>query len=148
MASRSREAIPTDDASNMSSSNPPIIGSSSSLVTASTRATSPTSQLSPQDAESVKLKLRIRELEDQLSKSTLKPSNIPLSPPNMNIEMTSSYAGGTFHVLCETGSTGQPQAIPRSITHKTRLFGQSHWEVNGVLLVRVHMLFSHQEFLG
>jgi hypothetical protein len=121
--------------------------SSGSLVTASTGTLTPTSQLSAQDAESVKLKLRIRELEDQLSKSTLRPTQSPVPTPNTNIETTSSHLGGTFHAICESSSIGQPQAITRSITHKTRLFGQSHWAVNGLLLVRARMSFSFQDFL-
>ena len=117
---------------------------SSSLVTGLTGASTPMSQPSTQDAESMRLKLRIQQLEDQLSKSSLKPIQFPVSTPNSNIETTSSRLGGTFHIHCESGSFGEPQAIARSITHKTRLFGQSHWFVNGVLLVRVYMLSSHR----
>ncbi|KAA8646044.1 fungal specific transcription factor domain-containing protein [Aspergillus tanneri] len=94
------------------------------------------SPLSAQAAESMRLMLRIGQLEEQLCRSTLRHIQSPASASNLNIETTSSSLGGTFHVLKESGSDGQPQTIARSVTHKSRLFGQSHWGVNGVLLIR------------
>ncbi|KAF2184010.1 hypothetical protein K469DRAFT_784764 [Zopfia rhizophila CBS 207.26] len=135
LAPRSRESMPIDRVSSTSWSTLPS-HPSSSLVTGSTGASTPTSQPSAQDAESMRLKLRIQQLEDQLCRSTLRPTQSPVSTPNSNIETTSSRLGGTFHVSYESGASGQPQAIARSITHKTRLFGQSHWAVNGVFLIR------------
>ncbi|KAI1388513.1 putative C6 transcription factor [Hypoxylon trugodes] len=99
---------------------------------ASTASSSHVNQQSTQDVES--LNHRIRQLEEQLSKATKTSSQSPASTTESNIETITSRIGGTFHIHHEDGF-GQPQAIPRSITHKTRLFGQSHW-VTGFPLVR------------
>jgi hypothetical protein len=85
----------------------------------------------------MRLKFRVRQLEDELSKHTLKSVQSPTTTPRSDIQTTTSRLGGTFHVHCESDSSGQPLSIARSITHKSRLFGQSHWEVNGILLVRL-----------
>lgn len=92
-------------------------------------------QLSARDEESIGLKLRIKELEEHLSKSTLVQVQSPLVNPRLNIETTASRIGGTYHVHCEK-LPGQDESVARGITHKSRLFGQSHWEVNVVLMVR------------
>jgi hypothetical protein len=115
----------------------------SSLATSSTAASTPPSQISAPDAESLRLKLRIRDLEEQLSKLTSNPANTSPETPHSNIQTLNSTISGTFHVHCEGSSLGQQQSIARSVTHKTRLFGQSHWAVNGVLLVRLsHVLVT------
>lgn len=81
----------------------------------------------------MRLKLRIKELEAQLSK--LAPVQSPVVTPRLNIETTASHIGGTYHVHCEK-LPGQDESVARGITHKSHLFGQSHWEVNVVLMVR------------
>jgi hypothetical protein len=93
----------------------------------SSRASTVTSQTSVQEVES--LRNRIRELEEQLSKAShaTQPS---VSTPDSNIETTSSRLSGIFHIHREAG-----QLKTRSVTHKRRLFGQSHW-CNTVILVR------------
>ncbi|KAJ3497748.1 hypothetical protein NLG97_g1670 [Lecanicillium saksenae] len=53
-----------------------------------------------------------------------------------SIETTSSQLGGVFHVQCETPIGNKGPVIARSMMHKTRMFGQSHWCVTGVLLIR------------
>ncbi|KAK3381478.1 hypothetical protein B0H63DRAFT_475812 [Podospora didyma] len=65
---------------------------------------------------------RIKQLEDQLSK--VAPTSAPSPNPN-GIETTTSRIGGIIHVHREQG-------ISRSISHKKRLFGQSHW-INAVV---------------
>ena len=77
------------------------------------------------------MRSRIRQLEEQLSKATLRPTESPVSISNSNIETTTSCIGGTFYLHRENA---QPQAITRGITHKTRQFGQSHW-INVIVLV-------------
>ena len=109
----------------------------SSLYTSSTATSTPPSHSSAQDAESLELKLRIQDLEEQLSKLASKPFNPSLENPNPTFQTLNSTISGTFHVQCEGSSPSQQPAIARSVTHKTRLFGQSHWAVNGVLLVRL-----------
>lgn len=135
-APRHPESVRLDRASNTSGSTLPN-HAPSSLDASSTGASTPPSQSSAADAESLRLKLRIRDLEEQLSKLTSRPVNSSLETPNSNIQTLSSTIGGTFHVHCEGSSPSQQPVIARSVTHKTRFFGQSHWAVNGVLLVRL-----------
>ena len=81
------------------------------------------------------LKLRIRQLEEQLSGSHQKPSRLEVAPPQSAIETMSWQLGGSFHVYTETGAVEKSAPIARSIIHKTRFFGQSHWGTSGVFLV-------------
>lgn len=84
----------------------------------------------------MKLKSRIQHLEYELSKYTTKSREASRVSPYLNIMTINSRIGGRpLHIHCE-GVAGQPQAIARSVTHKSRLFGQSHWEVNCSLMVR------------
>lgn len=104
----------------------------------------PSSQVSSQDDESIRLKLRIQQLEEQLSKSELEPNQSSVSTPYSSVETASSQLGGTFHLHYERASLGQPKAgIARSITHKTRLFGSSHWATSGVPLVSIYTANPH-----
>jgi hypothetical protein len=75
------------------------------------------------------LKSRIAELESQLSKgSNLNTSILPFaasSPrPDHSVHINSGLAG-PIHVLQENSAFGH--AIVRGISHKNRVFGQSHW---------------------
>lgn len=79
------------------------------------------------------MKSRIRQLEEQLSKATQMSTQSPVPTSNSNIETTTSSIAGTFYVH-ESRLLGKAQVISRSVMHKTRLFGQSHW-INGVALV-------------
>lgn len=108
----------------------------SSLGTSSTAPSTPPSQSSALDAESLRLKIRIQDLEEQLSKLTSRPVDSSVENQNSTFQTLDSTISGTFHVHCEGGSLGQQPAVARNVTHKTRFFGQSHWAVNGVLLVR------------
>lgn len=92
----------------------------------------PSSQ--PQAEELQILRFRVKQLEEQLTK-TVRASTGPATPsPNYNISTTRSHFAGTFHVTSESATAGQPPTISRSIMHKTRVFGQSHW-MNGVAQV-------------
>lgn len=51
------------------------------------------------------------------------------------VETTTVNFAGNFYFHREQRLPNQPQALTHSVTHKTRLFGQSHW-VNSVDLVR------------
>ncbi|PYI04091.1 hypothetical protein BO78DRAFT_373845 [Aspergillus sclerotiicarbonarius CBS 121057] len=117
-------------------SRPTLPSHTGSLVNSSSVST-PISQSSAQETELGRMKLKIQQLEEQLAKQA-PPIQSPLltHDSNSNIETTSSRLGGTFHVHTERDSLGQPQAIARSIAYKTRLLGQSHWAVNGILLIR------------
>jgi hypothetical protein len=126
-----------DRASSTSGSTLPSLVNTSIV----TSPTSSLSQPSTEDADSLRLKLRVRQLEYQLSKANIIPIPSRASTPNSTItETTNSRLGGTFHVHCESTPSDQPQVIARSLTHKTRLLGQSHWEVNSVLLVNIGTL--------
>ncbi|OTA90632.1 hypothetical protein M434DRAFT_366756 [Hypoxylon sp. CO27-5] len=81
------------------------------------------------------LRSQIKQLEEQLSKVTRTSSRPTASTSDSNIEAISSRIGGTFYIHHEDRSTGESQAISRSVTHKTRVFGQSHW-ITGFSLVQ------------
>ena len=84
---------------------------------------------------------RIRQLEEQLSRSSLTTDYTPVLSKTFNspktgddIETSTSTMGGTFYVRQESRLVGHAHAISRTVLHKTRLFGQSHW-VNGLAFV-------------
>jgi hypothetical protein len=128
LARKSPESISVDRASSKSGESRVQSHPSSSVAASLTTASIPTSQPSALDIES--MKIRIQQLEEQLSRPTLRSIQPSISNSDSNIETTTSRIGGTFHIHRESG---QPQAITRSVTHKTRQFGQSHW-INGVAL--------------
>lgn len=56
--------------------------------------------------------------------------SVTAATPTVTEETTAAGLGGTFYVHYdqETETDGRPpQRIPRGVSHKTRLFGQSHW---------------------
>ncbi|KAL1868871.1 hypothetical protein VTK73DRAFT_3451 [Phialemonium thermophilum] len=88
------------------------------------------SDASPRDAES--LPCQIQRLEERLGRSAPTSASSPaLTTTNSTIETATSRIAGTIHLHREGHSPGKPPAITRSITHKRRLFGQSHW-INGI----------------
>ena len=111
------------------------------LPTPSSTASSPTPDVAA-------MQRRIRELESQLAGVSIKhppaksppvelaPSlTDPFSTQTEDTLTTSTRLGGTFHVHNESSECGAGrEGIPRSVTHKTRVFGQSHW-INGIVLV-------------
>ncbi|KAK0384093.1 hypothetical protein NLU13_8182 [Sarocladium strictum] len=132
-----RNSTVIDSTSSTTSSTTVPSRSSNSLPTRSTGPSTPSGQSSSQDDESIRLKLRIQQLEEQLSKSDLETNRSTVSTPYSSVETASSRLGGTFHLHLERASLGQPTAgIARGVTHKTRLFGSSHWATSGVPLVR------------
>jgi hypothetical protein len=50
------------------------------------------------------------------------------------VETKTLHFAGNFYFHTEHREDGARQAIARSVTHKTRMFGQSHW-VNSLGLV-------------
>lgn len=81
------------------------------------------------------MRSRIKHLEQQLYKATSKRVHTTtVMSPFSDIETTSSRFAGTFHVHGEIPSTifGRSALMSRSISHKTRLLGQSHW-MNGAI---------------
>ncbi|KAF2656356.1 hypothetical protein K491DRAFT_704075 [Lophiostoma macrostomum CBS 122681] len=102
-----------------------------------TTSSSPSNHASP--AELVSMRKRIQQLEDQLSRASLRTHHTHLPSldlrPDSKIESSTSTMGGTFYVRQESRMVGRSQAISRTVLHKTRLFGQSHW-VNGLAFLR------------
>ncbi|KAK6392511.1 hypothetical protein LTR65_003642 [Meristemomyces frigidus] len=87
---------------------------------------------SVQNVES--LRHQIKQLEEQLSKATSIPTASPVPAATSTTETASSKLGAAFHFQHDSGSSGQAQVVTRSVMHKTRLFGQSHW-IHGITLV-------------
>ena len=94
--------------------------------------TSASSTSSPRDAES--MARRIKDLEDQLARITYASSAGVTKPSSSNIETLSTGLTGPFHIELEDRSCGVERASSKSVAHKTRVFGQSHW-VNGAVIV-------------
>lgn len=110
-------------------------GSSASVVA---EPSSPATDITQLSARNIDLmQSRIRNLEQQLSKATSKAVQITktAATPATDIETTSSKFAGTFHVHGSNASSalfGRSALMSRSISHKTRLLGQSHW-MNGAV---------------
>lgn len=130
-----QESMPIGSAFSTSASTVPS-HPPSSVAASCTELSTPTSEQFTQDAEAMRLKFRIRQLENQLSHATIRPIQYPA--PHSDIETTSSRLSGTLHVYRKRGASGQLEPIPHSVSVKTRLFGQSHWGVSSVYLVSVH----------
>jgi hypothetical protein len=88
------------------------------------------------------LKVRIRELEGQLSIAASKSSGTPLLTPkstlpipNRSIESVTLGFGGHFDVLQDSSAFGQTRSVVRNVAHKNRVFGQSHW-ISSFMLFR------------
>ncbi|KAI2611671.1 putative C6 transcription factor [Hypoxylon fragiforme] len=122
-------------------SNPFHPSSIQKVSSSSSTAASTLNSSEPSPSEIEALKRRIRCLEEQLSShaaasqssSTTRTSALwKCSPTSNNIETISSRISGTFYIHHEGR---QSPAISRSVTHKNRIFGQSHW-VNGFSLMR------------
>ncbi|KAI8960882.1 putative C6 transcription factor [Daldinia sp. FL1419] len=110
---------------------PSLTSKSPQWAPSTTTASTVASYQSSQDIDF--LKNKIRQLEERLSHSN-RTSQSPAQGPGSNIEAISSRIGGTFYVHHEDPLSG-PQGISRSVTHKSRMFGQSHW-ITGMSLVR------------
>lgn len=117
----------------------------------STRASSVVDSKVTSSQGIVFMRNRIKHLEEQLHKAS---SVASLASPShaetaaSNIETTTSQMGGTFHIHHPSPTedvqgimSRQAQAISRNISHKTRLFGQSHWANTMAPVVRVWYSF-------
>ena len=79
---------------------------------------------------------RIRAAPEHAASSAPSPANTPVSTftKNSRVETKTLNFSGGFYFHTEHKLACQPQAITRSVSHKTRMFGQSHW-VNSIGLV-------------
>lgn len=78
------------------------------------------------------MRIRIKQLEEQLDQTESRSDMVPPAIPDTRIETTATKLSETFHVHrgdphLDSGVFGQAALVSRSISHKTRLFGQSHW---------------------
>lgn len=96
---------------------------------------SPQAQGSAQELDD--LKNRIRKLEDQLSKTSIRSPTIryPGGESTSEADTSTALLDGTFHFQQQAHEVGQPQAVARGFSHKSRVFGKSHW-VNSIAPVR------------
>lgn len=96
----------------------------------------PTTSISSSPSDVDSMQRRIKELEEQLSRVTYNSRPSTQAPPSSptSYETVMSGLSGTFHVQVDDPLFGEAKASARSVAHKTRVFGQSHW-VNGVILV-------------
>lgn len=90
-----------------------------------TSSSTPISHSSGPEIET--LRSKIKQLENQLARSTKSPAESPAPTPVSDFETTHSHLAGTFHVHNESLNSNQGQTVRRSFIHKRRLFGQSHW---------------------
>jgi hypothetical protein len=79
---------------------------------------------------------RSRGALQQAASSAASPANTPVSTFTRNspVETKTLHFAGNFHLHTEHRQDSQPHAVTRSVTHKTRMFGQSHW-VTSISLV-------------
>ncbi|KAJ4355416.1 uncharacterized protein N0V89_003432 [Didymosphaeria variabile] len=88
------------------------------------------------------MRSRITLLENQLENSLKKSiRSTPLGPsvaetPVSSIETAESRIGGTFYIHHGNPALGQSPNMHRSLTHKKRMYGQSHWMNLSVVLVK------------
>lgn len=97
----------------------------------STAPNTPTSQSSAREAD---LLNKIKQLETQLAKARGEPAASVGPSPIWDSSIDAPQIAGTFHVNREAPSEGKAPTIVRTIMHKTRVFGQSHW-IHGVTQV-------------
>ncbi len=79
---------------------------------------------------------RSRAAPEHAASSVPSTANTPVSTftRNSRVETKTVHFSGDFHFHTEHKLACQPQAVTRSVSHKTRMFGQSHW-VNSISLV-------------
>jgi hypothetical protein len=77
-----------------------------------------------------------RAAADQAASAATSSANTPVSTyhKNSRVETKTINFAGNFYFHSEHRLANNPKAVTRSVTHKTRYFGQSHW-VNAVGLV-------------
>ena len=79
---------------------------------------------------------RSRTAPEHAVSSAPSTANTPVSTftRNSRVETKTLHLSGDFYFHTEHKLACQPQAVTRSVSHKTRMFGQSHW-VNSIGLV-------------
>ena len=86
------------------------------------------------------MKGRIRQLEEQICRAAagnVESQSLP-SPRDQDIETATSSLGGIFHLHQQNQTHGRRGAVVHGVTHKNRLFGQSHFVSSVAPLVNPH----------
>ncbi|KAH7324864.1 hypothetical protein B0I35DRAFT_425106 [Stachybotrys elegans] len=99
------------------------------LVFSDNHTTSTSPDFAPSEIESMRLK--IKQLEEHVAKLTTSSSAntaASLAEPAVapQIETCETAIGGVFHFHRAGSQRGSPY-LSRTVMHKTRMFGQSHW---------------------
>ncbi|KAK5993710.1 Transcription factor lepE-like protein [Cladobotryum mycophilum] len=97
-----------------------------------TRPVEPPTPVSQHESLSVQragtLQISPDKAKEPIHTSASKPTKPSVGASSADIEVTSSQLCGTLHFHRENESSGQSgPKITRSVVHKARLFGQSHW---------------------
>ncbi|KAK7192227.1 C6 transcription factor [Paraphaeosphaeria sporulosa] len=93
-----------------------------------------------QDMDS--MRNRVTLLENQLENALRRvirstpPAPSTAETPVSSIETADSRIGGTFYIHHGDPALGQSPNIHRSLTHKKRMYGQSHWMNMSVIMVQ------------
>lgn len=93
--------------------------------------------MTPQSVSSIELdsmRSKIAELEHQLHQSRNITPSVATPAPTTSFHVTSGLAG-PIDVLQDSRTFGESYPISRGISHKNRVFGQSHW-MNGFVVLR------------
>lgn len=95
----------------------------------------PASQSASSSRDVDLLKFKIKQLEEQLSAATQRATSSIPTTPRWETMTDASQIAGSFHIRREPLLAGLEPTVSRTIMHKTRVFGQSHWML-GVGMVR------------
>jgi hypothetical protein len=93
--------------------------------------------MTPQSSTSIELesmRSKVAELEQQLDQSRNATPSVTTPAPTTSFHVTSGLAGA-IDVLHDSRTFGHAYPISRGISHKNRVFGQSHW-MNGFVVLR------------
>jgi hypothetical protein len=142
--------LPQDSASQTSTESLGCIFPTSSVGKSSASSVTKTSS-STREVEV--LEDRIKQLESQLRQQSLQEklathlASSQYNTVNVPSELPTTIASGlgeSYFIHGDRNGSSQPMLISRSVSHKTRLFGQSHW-INTVVFVS--LLQSHVGFI-
>ncbi len=85
------------------------------------------------------MKTRIRDLERQLSQATGNTNNASAQNAPASVANAGRGLLEASQDRIENGLFGAPRMFGRTVLHKSRQFGQSHW-INGVSVVSICIL--------
>ncbi|RYP13807.1 hypothetical protein DL767_010586 [Monosporascus sp. MG133] len=123
---RSTSTSKLTSSAGQTSTEPPSHPPSSLISTPVTAPSTSVGQPSLREVES--LKDRIRQLEQQLTAVVQRSGESSANKTaHAGSERSTTRLGDAFDVHHGSPAPSQPPTIARNVSHKTRLFGQSHW---------------------